>query len=91
MIYVIIALGTAIVALVLALVNLLMIVRNVRGARELSKAVALAQQYENILCELCVQAFELQSEPIWRAWATTMGEIEVDVKSKQKTYNIKVG
>lgn len=61
--------------------NCVLIWNNARLLRRL-------RELDGLLCKLCLQAFVMQSEPIWRAWADCMGAIEVKVMTLRKEWSV---
>lgn len=54
-----------------------------RLVRRLNRIFMLDQ----LLTKICIEAFSRQHEPIWRAWAATMGSINVTVDSRRWGWN----
>lgn len=51
----------------------------VRGYRRLQHAT----QLDVLLANICGRAALHQNAPVWRAWAETMGDLQVEVRSKR--------
>ncbi len=68
---------------VLVLCNGYLLFRCIRIIRQ-------ARQADRLLQYLCIQAFGMQSAPIWRAWSETMGDIKVEVNVGRYRWDIDV-
>ena len=50
-----------------------------RARRALRAVITHAMELDRLLADLCHQAFIRDHAPSWKAWAASMGSIEVDV------------
>ena len=41
---------------------------------------------DRLLAQICVEAFSLQHQPIWQAWASVMGSIQVEVPTHRRDW-----
>ena len=42
---------------------------------------------DRLLTEICIDAYRNQHQPIWQAWAETMGTISVAVEARRKGWS----
>lgn len=64
-----------------------------RAAAEWSEGVELhrhAEELATLLGELCVHACGQDTAPVWRAWASTMGSLKVQVQGQRGTWVVDI-
>jgi hypothetical protein len=68
-------------------INIVLLCWNACQARLAYKLHERAIVLDSLLMRLCVDACQRDSAPVWKAWAQTMGTIEVAVSARRKEWN----
>lgn len=58
---------------------------------EASEVRRNCHKLEGLLAELCVDACGRDTVPVWRAWASTMGSLKVQVQGQRGTWVVDIG